>query len=95
MYFYEIFVSLELPKGNPFPLTWRAWASGGEDGSPGRDRILAVQKSKMTKKQNLDEAFLPEKFKAVQGFVDFISGSQVEEILANQGLLAITGFADN
>jgi phosphate transport system substrate-binding protein len=45
--------------------------------------------------RSLGVAFLPEKFKAVQGFVDFISGSQVEEILANQGLLAITGFADN
>ena len=39
--------------------------------------------------RNLGVAFLPEKFNEVRGFVDFITGSVVKGILAEQGLLAV------
>ena len=39
--------------------------------------------------RSLGVAFLPEKVKHVQGFVDFITGSVVQGILAKQGLLAV------
>ena len=39
--------------------------------------------------RNLGVAYLPEKIQEVKGFVDFITGSMVKEILAKQGLLAV------
>ena len=39
--------------------------------------------------RSLGVAFLPEKFQEIQGFVSFITGSVVKDILAKQGLLAV------
>ena len=39
--------------------------------------------------RTLGVAFLPEKITEVQGFIDFMTGSVVQEILAKQGLLAV------
>ena len=39
--------------------------------------------------RSLGVAFLPAKFNEIQGFVDFITGSVVKELLAKQGLLAV------
>lgn len=39
--------------------------------------------------RSLGVAFLPEKYEKIQGFVDYITGSAVKEILARQGLLAV------
>ncbi len=39
--------------------------------------------------RSLGVAFLPEKIKELHGFVDFLTGSVVREMLAKQGLLAV------